>query len=550
MTSPEPPPGPAGGGGRHPGAVVAERTARKAARSGVLWGYVFGLTVASSALGYVTAYKTAGQRARFAALFQGNAGLAAIAGPAHQIQTVAGYTVWKSFMFLIVLGAVWGLLTATRLLRGEEDAGRWEVLLAGQTTRRGAAAQALAGLGAGLVALWSLTAVIIVVVGQMSKVHIQAGPAVFFALALVAPAAMFLAGGALTSQLASSRRRAAGYAAVALGACFALRLVADSGTSLAWLRWATPLGWVEELQPLTSPRPLALLPIVVLTAVLAGLAVYLAGHRDLASSVWPARSSTKARTWLLSGPTGLAARLAAPAAAAWAIAIAAMSLLEGFIAKQGGTALTTSASVQRALARLGARGGSAKAYLGLAFVVLAVMVAFVAAGQVSSARAEEADGRLDHLLVRPVRRSGWLAGRAGVGAALLVASGLLAGLFAWAGAASQSAGVGVGTLLEAGANVVPPSLCLLGLGLFALGAWPRAAGAVTYGLLAWSLLIEIAAGAVSSDHWVLDTSVFHQMASAPATAPDWASGAILVLVGAAATVLGAVALNRRDLAGD
>ncbi len=38
-------------------------------------------------------------------------------------------------MFLMVLGAVWGLLTATRLLRGEEDAGRWELLLAGQTTR-------------------------------------------------------------------------------------------------------------------------------------------------------------------------------------------------------------------------------------------------------------------------------------------------------------------------------------------------------------------------------------------------------------------------------
>jgi ABC-2 type transport system permease protein len=205
--------------------------------------------------------------------------------------------------------------------------------------------------------------------------------------------------------------------------------------------------------------------------------------------------------------------------------------------------------VQRALARQGASGGSAKAYLGLAFLVLAVMVAFVAAGQISSARAEEADGRLDHLLVRPVRRSSWLAGRAGVAAALLVASGLLAGLSAWAGAASQSAGVGLVTLLEAGANIVPPSLCLLGLGYFALGAWPRGAGAITYGLLVWSLLIEVVAGAVSSDHWVLDTSVFHQMASAPATAPDWTSATVLVLVGAAAVVLGAVAFRRRDLAG-
>ena len=122
---------------------------------------------------------------------------------------------------------------------------------------------------------------------------------------------------------------------MALGACYALRLVADSGTSLAWLRWASPLGWAEELQPLTGPRPLALLPIVALTAR-AGRPGRVPGRapgpglRRLAG-----RATAPARTRLLSGPTGLAARLARPAAAAWAIAIAAMSLLEGFIAKQG-----------------------------------------------------------------------------------------------------------------------------------------------------------------------------------------------------------------------
>ena len=34
--------------GRHPSTVVARRTARAAARSGVLWGYVFGAFVAST----------------------------------------------------------------------------------------------------------------------------------------------------------------------------------------------------------------------------------------------------------------------------------------------------------------------------------------------------------------------------------------------------------------------------------------------------------------------------------------------------------------------
>ena len=52
-------------------------------------------------------------------------------GPISAIDTVGGYTVYKRFVFLTTIGAVWGLLTATRLLRGEEDTGRWHLVLAG-----------------------------------------------------------------------------------------------------------------------------------------------------------------------------------------------------------------------------------------------------------------------------------------------------------------------------------------------------------------------------------------------------------------------------------
>jgi ABC-2 type transport system permease protein len=516
-------------------------------RSGVLWGYIFGLTVSSSALGYVSAYKTTAQREHFASLFGSNTGLAAVNGPARSLQTVAGYTVWKSFMFLIILGSVWGLLTATRLLRGEEEAGRWELLLAGQTTRRGATAQALAGLGAGLCAMWTLTAIIAVVIGQFSKVHIAARPALFFAVALVAAAAMFLALGALTSQLAATRRQAASYAGAVLGGCYALRLVADSGSSLGWLRWATPLGWVEELQPLTSPRPLVLIPIVALVLVLAASAVHLAGRRDLHAGILPDRAGAKPHSALLVGPVGLTIRLVRPAVLGWAAAISAMALLMGFIAKQGGSALTSSSSVERVMSRLGPHGGSAAAYLGFTFLIIAVLVGFAGAGQVTAARGEEAASRLDHLLVRPTSRSSWLAGRLGVATAALIASGLLAGLFAWFGASSQNADVGIGVLLEAGINLVAPALCIVGVGMLVMGVWPRATTLATYGLLVWSFLVELLGGFFTSNHWLLDTSVFHHMTAAPATSPDWASAAGLLTVGAVAALTGALAFRRRDL---
>ena len=353
--------------GRWPATVVAWQTARKAVRSGVLWGCVFGFYVATQALGYASSYKTPAQRARLEKTFGSNVGMNAIVGPAHQIQTVAGFTVWKCLGVLSIVGAVWGLMAGTRLLRGEEDAGRWELLITGQTTRRGAAAQAIAGLAAGLATLWAITALIMVAVGRSSTVDFSAGGALFFALAVVSSAAVFLAAGAFTSQLSATRRQAAAYAGAVLGVSYALRMVADSGTGLDWLRWATPLGWVEQLQPLTAARPLALLPIVGLVAVFTVSAVHLAGIRDLGASTVPDRTSARPRTRLLSGSIGLTTRLIRPTVLGWEAAIAVLALLLGLVAKSAGSTLSTTPSLERIITRLGAPGAGANAYLGVAF---------------------------------------------------------------------------------------------------------------------------------------------------------------------------------------
>ena len=99
-------------------------------------------------------------------------------------------------------------------------------------------------------------------------------------------------------------------------------------------------------------------------------------------------------------------------------------------------------------------------------------------------------------------------------------------------------------------NVVPPALCVLGAGLLAVGLVPRAASAVTYGFLAWALLVDLIGGSLDLNHWLLDTSVLHQMAPAPAAAPDWTSAAVMAAAGVAAALAGAAAFGRRDLAAE
>ena len=533
---------------RWPGAVAGRLTASRAARSGTLWGLVFGVAIASSEISYTTIYKTQAQRDALAAAYGSNKATSALFGPAPQLQTVAGFTVFKISMTLMILGAVWGLLLATKLLRGEEDDGRWDILLSGQTTRRGAAVQALAGLGVGLLMLWLITAIITVLSGRDSKVDIAAGPSFYFALAMVTTACMFLAVGALTSQLAATRRQAASFAAAFLGVAYALRMIADAGVGLHFMIWLSPLGWVEELQPLTASQPLALVPIIAFTGVMAAVAVWLAGRRDVGASIVADRSRAEPRLRLLFGPTGLAIRLMRAIVIGWGIAIAISGLLFGLIAKSAGTTISGS-SVQEVFSKLGATGTGADAVLGVCFLILAVLVAFVAAGQVTATRSEESGGSLDHILTRPVSRSSWLGGRLVVAVVVLLSGGILGGLFAWLGAASQHSGVHFSTLLGAGVNLVPPAITVLGIGVLAFGVCPRLTSVVVYGLLAWSLLLVIVGGIGAVNHWVLDTSVFHQMASAPAVPPHWEANGIMIAIGVGAALLGGFAFRRRDLQG-
>jgi ABC-2 type transport system permease protein len=77
--------------------------------------------------------------------------------------------------------------------------------------------------------------------------------------------------------------------------------------------------------------------------------------------------------------------------------------------------------------------------------------------------------------------------------------------------------------------------------------WPRATPIVGYGLLAWSLLVLIIGGIGATSHWILDTSVFHQMTSAPAVSPHWAANGVMVAIGVAGALIGGIAFNRRDL---
>jgi ABC-2 type transport system permease protein len=246
------------------------------------------------------------------------------------------------------------------------------------------------------------------------------------------------------------------------------------------------------------------------------------------------------------GAVSLAYRVTLSAGIGWLIGSAAMGLTMGSVARSASSILSASPTIEAALGRLGVRKAT-EGYFGLQFLLFAVFLTVLAASQIAAIRDEEATGRLDNLLVRPVTRAGWLAGRllVSLGLILLVALGM--GAATWLAASNQRVGISLTTLLSAGLNAAAPAVLVLGLGAAVFALRGSLAAPVAYAVVAWSFLINLLGSFIKGLDWIRDTSLFTHIALVPSAPPDWFAVLVLVLIGAVLAVVGVFGFERRDV---
>ena len=524
--------------------AIAGRAFRQLWRTATVWALVFGATVASSALTYVSSFPTAASRHQIAATTGADTGFAILLGPVASIDTVGGYTVYKCFVTLTAIGALWGMLATTKILRGEEDSGRWQLVLAGDSSARRATTATLAALAGAVGILFIGTTAVTMLAGRDTDVAFGVGESLLYGLSIAIPPAVFVAVGAVASQLGRTRRMASGLAAGVFGVTFVTRMIADSGPGVHWLRWLTPFGWTELVRPFAGNDPWPLLPAVLTAVALGAVAVALAGRRDAGDGVLASADVARLRPFGLRSPFGLAARLELPSITAWVVGIAALGFAFGVVAKVTTGNLPT--SFGDALAKFGVHGSFPHQFMGVAFLITATVICLLPAGQVGAAFDEEASGRFAHVFVRRPRRATLLAGRIVLGAGAVTVTAVGAGLAAWAGAKTQGIELGLGTMLGVGLNLVPTAMVALGLGVVVLAIAPRWAGPAVYAATVWSAIADIVTPLVSQLTWLDRTSLFHYMALAPADDVDGRTILVTLAVAVALWGIALVAVDHRD----
>jgi ABC-2 type transport system permease protein len=474
----------------------------------------------------------------------GNPAIRTLFGDPVALDDTGGFAVWRTGTFVAVLLGAWGLLAATRTTRGEEDAGRWDLLLAGRLPMSRVVRRQLGVLAGSMAAAGAAIAGALIVVGTDPRGALVHGTG------MVLVGTFFVGMAGTAAQVFPTRASATGVSVAVLGATLLLRMVADGVPMLHPLRWVSPFGLLEETGPYHVDRVLPLLLLAVAAAGWLIAAPVLATGRDVRGGWLAAPAGREPRPGLLGSVAGFAVRRTLRPLAGWSIGIGAYYLLIGLIAVSMIGFLADNPEFADAAGEAGFAGlGTIEGYVATLFALLAMPVGGFVAVRLAAAADDETDRRHVLLYAGPITRRDIVAAEAVAAAGGAAVLTIVAGLAAWAGTAVTGAGLSLGAALAGTLNVLPLLALCLGTSILALGFAPRAVALFGAVPAVGGFLLLVIGQSVGAPGWVLNLSPYAHLAPVPTAAPDWAGALGMLVLAAAFGLLGLRGYQRRDLRG-
>lgn len=473
-----------------------------------------------------------------------------------QLDTLVGYLHWRHFGNLPLVYAFWALLSGTAAGRGDEERGlieqwlasgvaRWHYvvtraigfaviaaaslgfMLAGVAVGAFVGGEALAprALGTQAVALWALTFCC-------------------FAIALV------------VSQLASSRRAAAGIGGVLIVILFLVNSGSRLGGGPEAVRWLSPFWAYERSTPLLRGGSLdaTATGIVVASAVVLVIVAALAFRlRDVAAPLfrWRPRAGAPlhrpSRDTLLRLPVLGPIRQQRAWIVGWAIGLSALATFLIAIMRSTVDALLQIPTLRAYFDRLGATGGYETFLSTIWGSTALLLLSIYAIAQVSAWVGDDAEGRAEVVLAQPVSRTRVVLERLvvlSVGSALVIALASVVVLWnAWRlDIALQFDRFATGSAL-----MITVPLAFGSIGAVMSGWRPRLAVPALTAVAIASYFTQQLGPLFDWPDWLTNASVYSLYGTPIATGVEWGGILILMASGLVATAIGVAAMQRRDI---
>jgi ABC-2 type transport system permease protein len=458
-----------------------------------------------------------------------NAAAIAFNGAPQGLNTVGGQVAFQFGALGMVLVALMSIFMVGRLTRGEEEAGRLEVV---RSLPVGIHANTLAAVLT--VAAMNLTVGVLIAAVLIAQGLPVAG-SVILGVSFILVGLVLGGVALLVAQITESTRFVYGTAGAVLGAAFVLRAVGDIGDGT--VSWFSPIGVAQKARPFADERwwPLLLLVAVAVLVVVAATA--LAVRRDLGAGLVAARPGPPAAAPWLRHPLGLAFRLQRGSLLGWGAGVLVIGIAYGWI----GPTVDTSIGQNKALAEMLAGGGGGSltdSYFAASFRLMALIATGFAIQSAMRVRSEETSMRADLVLATPVSRWRFAASHLAVACAgsviLLAVAGLATGLtYGLAGGGMQS----IPRLFVAALVYAPAMWIMVGLAIALDGLVPRWVG-VSWAILVACVVVGFLGAVLGLPRWLSDLSPFERVPQLPAAGLTLLPLVVMSAVAAGLTLIG------------
>ncbi|MCB1268076.1 MAG: hypothetical protein KDB19_08125 [Microthrixaceae bacterium] len=524
------------------GALVRSSLRTDRLRLGLWLSGVVGVLLASAA-SVRSLYSTASEVRRYVAMVDMSPAMAtvnrAMNGPGigfdrpdTGVVLVNEVGVWGAVVF-----ALMAVFVTARLTRGEEESGRVDLVRSRSVGRHAPLAAAVAVA----VGIETLAAAIVCVAFVMMGFGPRGSVALALGFLTVGVVSMTIT--ALGAQVASTGRATIGIGATAIGAMFVLRAIGDAGTGA--LSWSSPIGWVHRMRPFAGERWWVLLLPLLTSVALGATTVALSDRRDLGSGLLHERRGADRASGPATRPTGLSVRLQRGQIVAWSIGVFVLGATYGSVASDIAEIMAENPELERFIALQGA--SPADSYLAYTLVLGALLVGGAAIASMLRLRHDEAEGRLEVALARPVPRWRWLGAQIWVATALSVTTLAASGAGTGVGLAVTSGdGGAVLRLIAASLTLLPVPIVLIGLTTLLVGAAPRWS-ALTWAALTVMVVVALLGEILRLPGWVQAISPLDHLPPVPAESFDPLVFATVAALGVLLAAVGALGFHRRDI---
>ena len=504
----------------------------------LIWIVALVVLAALTTVGIEGLFPTQAALDQTAAATEHNAAMIAFNGAPQGLNTVGGQVAFQFGAMGMVLVALMSIFMVGRLTRGEEEAGRLEVVRSLPVGLHANTLAATLTVAAMNLIVGGLTAAVLIAQG------LPAAGSVTFGVSLILVGLFFGGVALLVAQVTESTRVVYGAAGAVLGTAYLLRAIGDIGDGT--VSWLSPIGVAQKARPFADERWWPLLLLVAVTVLLVVAATALAVRRDLGAGLVAARPGPPSAAPWLGHPLGLAFRLQRGSLLGWGAGVLVIGIAYGWI----GPTIDTFIGQNKAIADMFSAGGGSltDSYFAASFRLMALIATGFAIGSAMRVRNEETSMRADLVLATPVSRWRFAASHLALACAgsvaLLAVAGLATGLtYGLAGGGMHD----VPRLFVAALVYAPAMWIMVGLVIALDGLVPRLVG-VTWAILVACVLEGFLGAVLGLPRWLSDLSPFERVPQLPAASLTLLPLVVMSAVAAGLTLIGLIGLRRRDIA--